>query len=179
MITDVAGAVIQPPHPACHPVIIYLNCCHSDEKWSSQVKTLAITILPPWWQTFWFIGLAVLAITSLITYIFIRRVKKIRYEADLKQQLAELEIKGLHAQMNPHFIFNSLNSIKEMILEDQKQNASRYLSKFAQLIRTSLEQSRQTFISIRQCAEHLQQYLEMVPGLKILLTILKLIKTAC
>lgn len=48
-----------------------------------------------------------------------------------------------------------------MILEDQKQNASRYLSKFAQLIRTSLEQSRQTFISIKQCVDHLQQYLEM------------------
>ncbi|OJY91971.1 MAG: hypothetical protein BGP14_23970 [Sphingobacteriales bacterium 44-15] len=138
-----------------------LRSANSDGKWSSQIKTLAITILPPWWQTLWFIGLAVLSIASLITYIFTRRVKKIRFEAALKQQLAELEIKGLHAQMNPHFIFNSLNSIKEMILEDQKRNASRYLSKFAQLIRTSLEQSRHTFISIRQCVEHLQQYLEM------------------
>jgi len=63
--------------------------------------------------------------------------------------------------MNPHFIFNSLNSIKEMILEDQKQNASRYLSKFAQLIRTNLEQSRQTFITVKQCIDHLHQYLEM------------------
>ena len=48
-----------------------------------------------------------------------------------------------------------------MILEDEKQNASRYLSKFAQLIRTSLDHSKQTFISVQQCIDHLQQYLEM------------------
>jgi LytS/YehU family sensor histidine kinase len=70
-------------------------------------------------------------------------------------------MKALHAQMNPHFIFNSLNSIKGMILEDQKHNASRYLSKFAQLIRLSLDQSKQTFITLQQNIEHLEHYLEM------------------
>lgn len=138
-----------------------LRSANSDGKWSNQVKTLAITILPPWWQTWWFISIAAIVLASLLTFIIRRRIKNIRNEAAIKQQMAELEIKGLHAQMNPHFIFNSLNSIKEMILEDQKQNASRYLSKFAQLIRTSLEQSRQTFITIKQCVDHLQQYLEM------------------
>ena len=141
--------------------VFELRSANSDGNWSNEVKTLAISILPPWWQTWWFISLAVVAFASLITFIVVRRIKAIRNDASVKQQLAELEIKGLHAQMNPHFIFNSLNSIKEMILEDQKQNASRYLSKFAQLIRTSLEQSRQTFISIKQCVDHLQQYLEM------------------
>lgn len=127
-----------------------LRSANSDGKWSNEVKTLSITILPPWWQTWWFITIAAIALTTLLTFIIRRRIKNIRSEAAVKQQMAELEIKGLHAQMNPHFIFNSLNSIKEMILEDQKQNASRYLSKFAQLIRTSLEQSRQTFITIKQ-----------------------------
>ncbi|MGN6530646.1 MAG: ligand-binding sensor domain-containing protein, partial [Ginsengibacter sp.] len=138
-----------------------LRSANSDGKWSNTTRSLAITILPPWSQTWWFIALVFVVLGSLISFIIARRIKKIRYEATLKQKLAELEIKGLHAQMNPHFIFNSLNSIKEMILEDQKQNASRYLSKFAQLIRTSLEQSRQTFITIKQCVDHLQQYLEM------------------
>ena len=141
--------------------IFELRSANSDGIWSNHIKTLALSILPPWWQTWWFSSLAVLLLASLITFIVTRRIKNIRYEAAVKQQMAELEIKGLHAQMNPHFIFNSLNSIKEMILEDQKQNASRYLSKFAQMIRTSLEQSRQTFITIKQCVDHLQQYLEM------------------
>lgn len=138
-----------------------LRSANSDGIWSNDVKTLSLSILPPWWQTWWFVGLVLIALASLVSFIVTRRIKNIRYEAATEQQMAELEIKGLHAQMNPHFIFNSLNSIKEMILEDQKQNASRYLSKFAQLIRTSLEQSRQTFITIKQCVDHLQQYLEM------------------
>jgi ligand-binding sensor domain-containing protein len=141
--------------------VFELRSANSDGKWSNTIHSLAITILPPWWETWWFISLALIALVSLITFIVARRIKNIRNDAMIKQQLAELEIKGLHAQMNPHFIFNSLNSIKEMILEDQKQNASRYLSKFAQLIRTSLEQSRQAFITIKQCADHLEQYLEM------------------
>jgi LytS/YehU family sensor histidine kinase len=122
---------------------------------------LAIVIRPPWWQTWWFITGLVLLSAGVIVYFLKKRIKIIRRDAALKLQFAELEIKGLHAQMNPHFIFNSLNSIKEMILEDQKQNASRYLSKFAQLIRTNLEQSRQAFVTVRQCIDHLEQYLQM------------------
>jgi LytS/YehU family sensor histidine kinase len=48
-----------------------------------------------------------------------------------------------------------------MIWENDKQSASRYLSKFAQLIRTTLEHSRQTFITVKQCVQHLEQYMEM------------------
>ncbi|MBS1602911.1 MAG: histidine kinase, partial [Bacteroidetes bacterium] len=65
------------------------------------------------------------------------------------------------AQMNPHFIFNSLNSIKEMILHQETRNASLYLSRFAHLIRLNLEHSRKTFITLRQNIEYLKSYLEM------------------
>jgi len=132
-----------------------------NNSWPEQIKEILIIIKPPFWRTTWFILLAIVII-FLILYTFYRlRINNIKQKANIDKQLAELEMKGLHAQMNPHFIFNSLNSIKEMILEDEKQNASRYLSKFAQLIRTNLEQSRQTFITVRQCIDHLQQYLEM------------------
>ncbi|WP_431216115.1 histidine kinase [Puia sp. P3] len=79
----------------------------------------------------------------------------------LDRQVAEYEMKALHAQMNPHFIFNSLNSIKEMILHQDTRNASLYLSRFAQLIRLNLEHSRKTFITLRQNIEYLESYLEM------------------
>ncbi|OJW40775.1 MAG: hypothetical protein BGO56_08050 [Sphingobacteriales bacterium 48-107] len=138
-----------------------LRSANSDGKWSTEVTMLTIVIHPPWWQTWLFRASLILLVTGLIVYFLKRRIKTIRRDTALKLQFAELEIKGLHAQMNPHFIFNSLNSIKEMILEDQKQNASRYLSKFAQLIRTNLEQSRQAFVTVRQCIDHLEQYLQM------------------
>jgi len=132
-----------------------------NNSWPEQIRELIINVRPPFWKTVWFILLISLLLIAGLSAFFIYRIRRVRQKANIDRQLAELEMKGLHAQMNPHFIFNSLNSIKEMILEDEKQNASRYLSKFAQLIRTSLEQSRQTFISVKQCIDHLRQYLEM------------------
>jgi LytS/YehU family sensor histidine kinase len=117
--------------------------------WPEQVQEIIIYIRPPFWKTTWFIMLVSVLFLAGLYFLHLMRVKNIRQKSNIDRQLAELEMKGLHAQMNPHFIFNSLNSIKEMILEDEKQNASRYLSKFAQLIRTNLEQSSQTFITVR------------------------------
>jgi LytS/YehU family sensor histidine kinase len=86
---------------------------------------------------------------------------RIREKANLDNQIAVAEMKALHAQMNPHFIFNSLNSIKEMVLSNEVQEASRYLSDFAHLIRMTLDQSRQTFVSLRSTMKYLSSYVEM------------------
>jgi sensor histidine kinase YesM len=79
----------------------------------------------------------------------------------INEQLAAAQLAALQTQMNPHFIFNSLNSIKRMILDNEKQNASRYLSKFAQMIRLTLNHSKETFITLQQNIEYLHAYLEM------------------
>jgi len=63
--------------------------------------------------------------------------------------------------MNPHFIFNSLNSIREMILNNETREASRFLGNFAHLIRITLDQSRQSFISLRNTMDYLTRYIEM------------------
>ena len=129
--------------------------------WKPQVIPLSIFIKPPFWKTTWFIVVSTILLLSGLWLLYKARINRIRQKANIDNQLAELEMKSLHAQMNPHFIFNALNSIKEMIWENDKQNASKYLSKFAQLIRTTLEQSRQNFITVKQCVLHLEQYLEM------------------
>jgi ligand-binding sensor domain-containing protein len=132
-----------------------------NNRWPPQLRSVMVIVDPPFWNTAWFISIASLIIFGSFYIIYLLRIRNIRQRANVDRQLAELEMKGLHAQMNPHFIFNSLNSIKEMILEDERQNASRYLSKFAQLVRTNLEQSKHTFIPVKECIDHLQQYLEM------------------
>ena len=132
-----------------------------DNKWPEQVKEMEIVIRPPFWNTWWFYAIAILATLTCIFLFYRHRIAQVRKQARIDRQMAEYEIKALHAQMNPHFVFNCLNSIKEMILHDEKQNASRYLSKFAQLIRTNLEESRQGFITVKQCIDHLEQYIEM------------------
>jgi ligand-binding sensor domain-containing protein len=132
-----------------------------DNKWPEQMKEIEIIILPPFWRSWWFITLLAVWIAGAAYAVHKKRLNQVREKAAIDRQLMELEMKALHAQMNPHFIFNCLNSIKEMILHDEKQNASRYLSKFAQLIRITLEESRQPFITVAQCVDHLKQYLEM------------------
>lgn len=79
----------------------------------------------------------------------------------INQQLAEAQLSALQTQMNPHFIFNSLNSIKGMILLNDQAKASRYLSKFANMIRMTLNQSKEMFTTLHENIEYLECYLMM------------------
>lgn len=79
----------------------------------------------------------------------------------IKQQQAEIEMKALRAQMNPHFIFNSLNSINKYILKNDQVNASRYLTRFAKLIRLILDNSNSKEVALSDELEALRLYVEM------------------
>jgi ligand-binding sensor domain-containing protein len=138
-----------------------LRSANSDGKWCQGVTTLSFIISPPWWRTWWFRLGAVLALAGAVIYFTRKRINVVRGEAHLKQKLAETEMMALRAQMNPHFIFNSLNSIREMILNNENQEASHFLSKFAHLIRITLDQSGQSFISLRNTIDYLHRYVEM------------------
>jgi len=81
--------------------------------------------------------------------------------ASLHQKATELEMQVLRAQMNPHFIFNSLNSINRFILEKDKAQASAYLTKFSRLVRMILQNSQASFITIESELESLRLYLEL------------------
>jgi sensor histidine kinase YesM len=70
-------------------------------------------------------------------------------------------MKALLAQMNPHFVFNSLGTINSMILNEQQEEASKYLSKFAKMIRLTLDHSNESFISLKQNNEYIRHYLEI------------------
>lgn len=82
---------------------------------------------------------------------------KTRYE----KELAELKILALRSQMNPHFIFNSLNSIKLYIINNEKENAVYYLNKFSKLIRKILDATRQNSISLSEEMETMQLYVSI------------------
>lgn len=112
-----------------------------------------------------------LKILTTIATLIGNKVKQIESEetlevkqeelASINQQLAEAQLSALQTQMNPHFIFNALNSIKRMILENHNQKASRYLSKFALMIRLTLDHSKETFVTLRETVTYLGAYLEM------------------
>ena len=113
-------------------------------------------------------GLLLAVITSLLLTIAIAfiinrsvQLKKKRKEADFKQKIAETQMQVLRAQMNPHFIFNSLSSIENFIMRNDKLQASDYLNKFASLIRMILDSSRNELIPFARDIDALQLYIEL------------------
>jgi two-component sensor histidine kinase len=126
-----------------------------------KLNELSIIIDPPFWKTTWFLLALALCMLTALYFLYRQRIKKIQQRANIDKLLAQTEMKALHAQMNPHFIFNSLNSIREMILINDNRNASHFLSKFAQLIRITLDQSGRHFISLRNTIDYLQRYVDM------------------
>ncbi|MEP7111412.1 MAG: histidine kinase, partial [Ferruginibacter sp.] len=147
-----------------------VRAMNSDGYWSREFN-YSFTIRPPWWFTWWayvlYIALLAVGIWSVVYY----RLKSLRREleerkkeqqlTELKQQKTEFEMQALRAQMNPHFVFNSLNSINMFILENNKLQASEYLSKFSRLVRLILQNSQEAFIPLEKELEALQLYLEL------------------
>lgn len=135
----------------------------ADERgnWGPEHEMLSFTIVPPFWKTAWFI-LCVSGMAAFMTMWIIRkRIRTIRYEAELKHQIAETEMMALRAQMNPHFIFNCINSIDSLIQDDDKYQATVYLNKFAKLIRCILDSSKQNTVTLANDMETLKLYIEM------------------
>ena len=128
---------------------------------SQKINESAFYIKPPFWQTRIFYFLSGFILISLFYFLYRLRIRQIRQKANIDKQLVQAEMKALHAQMNPHFISNSLNSIREMILNNENKEASHYLTKFAHLIRITLEHSTQSFISLRNTIDYLNRYVEV------------------
>lgn len=131
----------------------------------SNTLSLIIVITPAFWQTWWFYLLVVLAILFAIYGLYKFRVSQIKKQEAIKTQLnkviAETEMKALRAQMNPHFIFNSLNSINKYILQNDSDNASNYLTKFAKLIRLILDNSDNYTTTVKNEIDLVKLYIEM------------------
>ena len=138
---------------------------NSDGFWSEE-KSFSFRITPPVWATWPFRLGAGLLILALIVFLFSWRVRIIKRKnhqqlekVTLEKHVLELEQKALRLQMNPHFIFNALQSIQGFIARNDAAEARRYLAKFGKLMRLTLENSRQSYTSIAQEAESLQHYL--------------------
>lgn len=87
--------------------------------------------------------------------------RQIKKTLTLQRDLAEYEQKALHLQMNPHFVFNCLGAISGFIVQNGKDSAIKYLSKFSKLMRLTLEYSKESLIPIDKEIESLQNYLEL------------------
>ena len=123
----------------------------------SDIKELNVILKPPYYQTWWF-ALLLLSLCSLLIYYAFRFYTN---QLKLSQKLLESELSGLKHQINSHFLYNNLNAIKELVLSNENSLASRYISKFAALMRFHIESSAKPSILITTYLENLRHYLDM------------------
>lgn len=129
----------------------------------TSLLQVSIVVLPPFWKTNWFYFLIGILLVAALYGLFRWRLHLDRKRRQLigehNRQLMELETTALRAQMNPHFLFNSLHSIKRYILREKPRAAARYLTKFSKLMRLILENSRLSEIPLERELEALRLYL--------------------
>jgi len=126
---------------------------------------IEIIIKPPFYATWWFTSLVILSIILIVGLVF-RMVYKVRVKEIRKRNLVEKELikeqqKALGHQINPHFIFNTLSSIQYYLYKKDKISSSKYLEKFSQLMRNSLYNSQNEFISLKDEVKSLKTYIEL------------------
>lgn len=135
---------------------------------TSKPIQLTLSIKKPFWQTWWFYVLFSVIVLVVFWMYFKRRFTRLENEktillekAQVDNELIYYQLENLRSQMNPHFIFNALNSIQEYIVTNEKANASVYLVKFSKLIRLYLEHSRESEVPLEEEIKALQFYLEL------------------
>ena len=142
-----------------------LKAKNKDDVWSGEIQSLSIEVAPPFWQRPWFIALLLSTFLGMGYGVYRLRIQQIRREeqmkADFNKKLAEVEMAALRSQMNPHFLFNCLNSINRFIQRNEPDAASSYLTKFSRLIRLVLDNSRSDLVSLRDEMAALRLYIEL------------------
>ena len=133
--------------------------------WSVKPAIINFKILPAWWQSIWFYIICIV-ILFIISYFLIRwqiknDLKKKEKRLEISNQLVQLELIAIKAQINPHFIFNSLNSIQYFINNNYIEMADSQLNRLSNLIRKTLDYSGQVSIKLTEEIDYLKNYIEL------------------
>jgi ligand-binding sensor domain-containing protein len=137
---------------------------HLNSAWSKS-DTINFKIYPFWWQTTWFWLFCTTVILGSVGFFALRYTQKQqkrqteRLQAEKK--MTELEQQALQSMMNPHFVFNVMNSVQYFLNHNNKESANRYLTQFARMLRTNLEYSNKQTINLDEEIKYLNLYLSL------------------
>ena len=133
---------------------------NEDGEWSPSL-TIAFKILPHWYDAWLFRGFLLLLALASGFLFYKSRIRSLQKEHAIALQINDLERSALATQMNPHFIFNCLNSIQLLIQRGAKEEAMSYLSRFAKMVRFTLESTRRGKVTIDEEIQALTNYLTL------------------
>ncbi|HNS29714.1 MAG TPA: two-component regulator propeller domain-containing protein [Tenuifilaceae bacterium] len=133
---------------------------NSEGIWGNSAS-IPIIIKPPYWKRAWFIALFAAILSSTFFLIYLVRIRAIKRMNQIESSINMYKQQSLRQQMNPHFIFNTLNSIQLYILEKDSISSHKYLTKFAKLVRMTLDNSQYQSTSLKNELDALKLYLEL------------------
>ncbi len=142
-------------------IFVFQVCSVNEQGLSSNIKSLFIFVETPFWQRWWFYVLIVIITFFFVALFYNTRIRYIRKKADLKNKLVASQLTALKSQMNPHFMFNALNSIQDLVLNHDIKNSNLYISKFSTLMRKVLDASGTAEITLQNEVEILELYLSL------------------
>lgn len=141
-----------------------ISAKNQNSEWSTPT-TIKLSLVSPFYQSWWFMGglivLGTYAIYSITSHLSKKQKDKEQEQLLLKNEILMLEQKALQAMMNPHFVFNVMNSIQHYINTKNTASANKILTGFARLIRKNLEMCTQSYITLVEEIDYLNLYLDL------------------
>lgn len=145
--------------------IIQIRGIKRDGTASAQIETISVIVKTPFWKNGIFWTVVVIAL-FIISFLMLENRNRQKRKAEVEKvitekKLTELEMQALKAQINPHFVFNCLNSIKGFIFDNDFKQADKYLDKFSDLMRSTIDNSDASIISLQSEISYLDNYLQL------------------
>lgn len=127
----------------------------------SEEISIPFTIDKPFWLKTWFIILITISVVLLFVFIFYRQKRRLQQKHAISKRIAELRSQALTNQLNPHLVFNILNSIQSLILKGEIELANKYLVRFSRFLRQSLKASKTLTINLEEEIRITEIYLSL------------------
>lgn len=123
---------------------------------------LPTVIVPFWKNPIWKVAIPLSLLFGLLTWLSLRIIGKIREKnLERQRQMVEMELNSIRSQLNPHFVYNTMSSIQNLILSDRSEQASQYLAELAGLMRAVLNQTKKGIISLEEELATIRQYCKL------------------
>lgn len=136
--------------------------CAEGHNTSEKPLVIHFIINVPFWQRLWFILVCIISgisLISLLVWSIIKiRLRNYRKKQEMMTQLQEFQLQALHSQVNPHFLYNIMNSLQYLIIRKDVVTSSEYLGKFSRLMRLMLETSKDKFVSLEREIDLISNY---------------------
>ncbi len=126
-----------------------------------ETATFKFEIEQPIWFRWWFIISVLLLLTGILYVLYRVQLSRIKLRNQQKNELMSSKLTAIQSQMNPHFIFNALNSIQDLVLKEDIDNSYKYIVKFSNLLRSTLSHSDKEFIEFESEVKLITLYLQL------------------